>query len=425
MFIDRAVVEVRSGKGGDGAIAFRREKYVAKGGPAGGNGGRGGSIFFRANKAINTLFNFRHSKAFIAKDGEKGGIKNQYGKYADDVYVDVPVGTVVYLEEDISFVGDLNEDGKILKVAKGGRGGRGNTCFKSPTNRCPKIAENGEPGESKRLILELKLLADVSLVGFPSVGKSTLLSVVSSAKPEIADYPFTTIVPNLGVVSLKDKFSFVMADLPGLIEGAHLGKGLGLQFLRHIERCRVIVHIVDMSNNGRNPYEDFKIVNKEIEDYRLNLSKRPMIIVASKMDEEGAKEKLKEFKKHIKKPVIEISALTDQGIEELLYKCEELLKETPMFELYDEENVEVDYKLYTLKEEEKEFEIIKEKAHVYRIIGDKIIKFYRMTNISTDEGMMILLTRIRKLKIDDELEKMGAEDGDLVYLDDFEFQYVK
>lgn len=425
MFIDRAVVEVRSGKGGDGAIAFRREKYVAKGGPAGGNGGRGGSIFFRANKAINTLFNFRHSKTFIANDGEKGGIKNQYGKYAEDVYVDVPVGTVIYLEEGHSFIGDLNEDGKILKVAKGGRGGRGNTCFKSPTNRCPKIAENGEPGEQKRLILELKLLADVGLVGFPSVGKSTLLSVVSSAKPEIADYPFTTIVPNLGVVSLKDKFSFVMADLPGLIEGAHLGKGLGLQFLRHIERCRVIVHIVDMSNNGRNPYEDFQIVNKEISDYRMNLSKRPMIVAASKMDEEGAKEKLKEFKKHYKKPVIEISALTDQGIDELLYKCEELLKETPMFELYDEENVEVDYKLYTLKEEEKEFEIVKEKAHVYRITGDKIIKFYRMTNISTDEGMMILLTRIRKLKIDDELEKMGAEDGDLVYLDDFEFQYVR
>ena len=227
------------------------------------------------------------------------------------------------------------------------------------------------------------------------------------------------------MVTTKDKYSFVMADLPGLIEGAHLGKGLGLQFLRHIERCRVIVHIVDMSNNGRNPYEDFKIVNKEISDYRMNLSKRPMIIVASKMDEEGAKEKLKEFKKHIKKPVIEISALTDQGIEELLFKCEELLKETPMFELYDEENVEVDYKLYTLKEEEKEFEIVKEKAHIFRIIGDKIIKFYRMTNISTDEGMMILLTRIRKLKIDDELEKMGAEDGDLVYLDDFEFQYVR
>ena len=425
MFIDRAVIEVRSGKGGDGAIAFRREKYVAKGGPAGGNGGRGGSIYFRANKAINTLFNFRHSKTFIANDGEKGGTKNQYGKYAEDVYVDVPIGTVIYEEDGHTFIGDLNEEGKTIRVVKGGRGGRGNTCFKSPTNRCPKIAENGEPGERKRLVLELKLLADVGLVGFPSVGKSTLLSVVSSAKPEIADYPFTTIIPNLGVVNVKDGYSFVMADLPGLIEGAHLGKGLGLQFLRHIERCRVIVHIVDMSNNGRDPYEDYKIINKEIEEYRLNLSSRPMIVVASKMDEEGAKEKLKEFKKHYKKPVIELSALTEQGIDEILYKCEELLKETPIFNLYDDENEEVDHKLYTLKEEEKEFEIVKEKAHVYRIIGDKIIKFYRMTNISTDEGMMVLLTRIRKLKIDDALEDMGAEDGDLVYLDDFEFQYVR
>ena len=425
MFIDRAVIEVRSGKGGDGAIAFRREKYVAKGGPAGGNGGRGGSIYFRANKAINTLFNFRHSKTFIANDGEKGGTKNQYGKYAEDVYVDVPIGTVIYEEDGHTFIGDLNEEGKTIRVVKGGRGGRGNTCFKSPTNRCPKIAENGEPGERKRLVLELKLLADVGLVGFPSVGKSTLLSVVSSARPEIADYPFTTIIPNLGVVNVKDGYSFVMADLPGLIEGAHLGKGLGLQFLRHIERCRVIVHIVDMSNNGRDPYEDYKIINKEIEEYRLNLSSRPMIVVASKMDEEGAKEKLKEFKKHYKKPVIELSALIEQGIDEILYKCEELLKETPIFNLYDDENEEVDHKLYTLKEEEKEFEIVKEKAHVYRIIGDKIIKFYRMTNISTDEGMMVLLTRIRKLKIDDALEDMGAEDGDLVYLDDFEFQYVR
>ena len=425
MFIDRAVIEVRSGKGGDGAIAFRREKYVAKGGPAGGNGGRGGSVIFKADKKINTLFNFRHSKTFIAEDGEKGGPKNQYGKYADDVIVNVPVGTVIYEEKGNVFLGDLNEDGKTIKVAKGGRGGRGNTCFKSPTNRCPKIAENGEPGERKRLILELKLLADVGLVGFPSVGKSTLLSVVSSARPEIADYPFTTIVPNLGVVNLKDKYSFVMADLPGLIEGAHQGKGLGLQFLRHIERCRIIVHLIDMSNNGRDPYSDYKIVNDEIKKYRFNLSKRPMIIVASKMDEEGAQEKLKNFKKHVKKPIIEISALTDSGIDQLLYKCEELLKETPYFELFDEENTSIDYKLYKLEEEEKEFEIIKEKSHVFRIVGDKIIKFYKMTNISTDEGMMVLLTRIRKLKIDDELEKLGAEDGDLVYLDDFEFQYVR
>ena len=216
-FIDRAVIEVRSGKGGDGAIAFRREKYVAKGGPAGGNGGRGGSVIFRANSHINTLFNFRHSKAFIAKDGENGGIKNQYGHASPDVIVDVPLGTVIFEEKDHVFLGDLVEDGKTIVVAKGGRGGRGNTCFKSSTNRVPKIAENGEPGIRKRLILELKMLADVGLVGFPSVGKSTLLSVVSAAKPEIADYPFTTIVPNLGLVSAKDGRSFVMADLPGLM----------------------------------------------------------------------------------------------------------------------------------------------------------------------------------------------------------------
>ena len=211
MFVDRVVIEVRSGKGGDGAIAFRREKYVAKGGPAGGNGGRGASIILRASQKMNTLFNYRHSKCFIGPDGEKGGIKNQFGKYAEDMVIDVPVGTVVFLEENHQFVGDLNEDGKILLVAKGGRGGRGNTCFKSPTNRVPKIAENGEPGERKRLILELKLLADVGLVGFPSVGKSTLLSVVSAARPEIADYPFTTITPNLGVVSVKDGSSLVSA----------------------------------------------------------------------------------------------------------------------------------------------------------------------------------------------------------------------
>ena len=225
MFIDRAVIEVRSGKGGDGAIAFLREKYRPNGGPAGGNGGRGGSVIFKATSHINTLFNFRHSKAFIADDGEKGGIKNQFGKYADDLIVEVPIGTVVFEEKDHKYLGDLNEDGKILLVAKGGRGGRGNSFFKTPTNRAPKVAENGEPGENKRLILELKLLADVGLVGFPSVGKSTLLSVVSAAKPEIADYPFTTIVPNLGVVTTKDKRNFVMADLPGLIEGAHEGKG--------------------------------------------------------------------------------------------------------------------------------------------------------------------------------------------------------
>ena len=295
MFIDRAIIEVRSGKGGDGAISFRREKFVAKGGPDGGNGGRGASIYLRANKTINTLFNFRHSKTFIGQDGGKGEGSNCYGKYAPDIIVDVPIGTVVYLEDGHEFLGDLNEDGKTLLVAKGGRGGKGNSCFKSSTNRVPKIAENGEPGEKKRLILELKLLADVGLVGFPSVGKSTFLSVVSSAKPEIADYPFTTIIPNLGVVTSKDGRSFVMADLPGIIEGAHDGKGLGLQFLRHIERCRIIVHVIDMGESGRDPYSDYQIISKELKEYGFGLDKRPVIYVASKMDEEGAEERLKTF----------------------------------------------------------------------------------------------------------------------------------
>ena len=424
-FIDRTIIEVRSGKGGDGAIAFLREKYVPKGGPAGGNGGRGGSIYLRASKTINTLFNFRHSKTFIANDGEKGGIKNQYGKYAEDVIVDVPVGTVVYLEKDKEFLGDLNENGKIIRVAKGGRGGRGNSCFKSSTNRVPKIAENGEPGERKRLILELKLLADVGLVGFPSVGKSTLLSVVSAAKPEIADYPFTTITPNLGVVSVKDGSSFVMADLPGLIEGAHQGKGLGLQFLRHIERCRVIVHVIDLSETGRDPFEDYQIINNELKEYGFALDKRPQIIVASKMDEEGAQEKLKKLEKQIGLEIIPISAITEENIDKLLYKCAAVLKETPLFPLYDEKEEDLDHKTYTLEDEEPYFTIRRIDAHTWSIEGDKMLKFYHMTNISTDEGMMVLMSKIRSLRIDDELENRGAEDGDTVILDDFEFEYVR
>lgn len=425
MFIDRAVIEVRSGKGGDGAIAFRREKYVPKGGPAGGNGGKGASIILRANSKINTLFNFRHSKCFIGADGEKGGIKNQYGKNSPDVIIDVPVGTMVFEEKEHRFLGDLSQDGLTLKVAKGGRGGRGNTCFKSSTNRVPRIAENGEPGESKRLILELKLLADVGFVGFPSVGKSTLLSVISAAKPEIADYPFTTIIPNLGVVSVKGGKSFVAADLPGIIEGAHTGKGLGLQFLRHIERCRIIVHIIDMSNNGRDPASDYEIIKGELKEYGFGLEKRPVIYVASKMDEEGAKERLQKFEKKTKIKCLPISALTEEGIDELIYRCADLLEKTPAFPLFDKEEEVLENKVYTLPEDEEEFEIKHPTNNTWVITGDKIIKFYRMTNISTDEGMMKLLTKLRKLKIDDRLEELGAKDGDLVILDDFTFEYYQ
>ena len=426
MFIDRAVIEVRSGKGGDGMISFRREKYVAKGGPNGGNGGRGGSIYFVARQKINTLFNFRHSICIQAKDGEKGGTKLQYGKYAEDVYVEVPIGTVVYLEENHKFLGDLNEEGKTLLVAKGGRGGKGNACFKSSTNRVPRVAENGEPGERKRLILELKLLADVGLVGYPSVGKSTILSVVSSARPEIADYPFTTIIPNLGVVSAKDGRSFVMADLPGLIKGAHEGKGLGLQFLRHIERCRVIVHVIDMGPSGRDPYEDYLSINEELKLYGFGLENRPQIVVASKMDEEGAKERLSTFKKKAKVDILPISSLLDEGIDELVYKCADLVEQTPLFPLVgsEEEEEVLDTKVYTLEEDEPEFYIRRNDAHTYEIYGDKIIKYYKMCNITTDDGMMRLITHLRRLGVDDELERMGATDGDTVILSDFSFEYV-
>lgn len=423
MFIDRVVVEVRSGKGGDGMIAFLHEKYVAKGGPSGGNGGRGASIIFRANKSINTLFNFRHSKVIIGQDGGKGLTKNKYGRGADDVYVDVPVGTVVYLEKDHEFVCDLSQDGQEVVVAKGGRGGRGNAAFKSDKNRVPRIAENGLPGETKRLILELKLLADVGLVGLPNAGKSTLLSVVSNANPEIADYPFTTVAPNLGVVNVSKYETFVMADLPGLIEGAHLGKGLGLTFLRHLERCRVIVHLISMTDED--PYASFKQIQTELKEYGMGLEKRPLIIVASKMDEEGAEDKLREFKKKVKQDVIALSSLTHEGVDELVNKCHELISKTDPFPLMGTEE-KVATRVYNAYKDQKPiFEVVKEKEHVFRLVGESIERTYSLINISTDEGMMRLINYLRKIEVEEALKEAGAEDGDSVFLCDFEFEYLE
>lgn len=423
MFIDKVVVEVRSGKGGDGMIAFLHEKYMPKGGPSGGNGGRGASIIFRASKSMNTLFNFRHSKVFIGPDGGKGLTKNKYGRGADDVYVDVPVGTVVYEEKDHKFVADLSVDGQEVVVAKGGRGGRGNAAFKSDKNKVPKIAENGLPGETKRLILELKLLADVGLVGLPNAGKSTLLSVVSNANPEIADYPFTTLEPNLGVVNVSRFETFVMADLPGLIEGAHLGKGLGLSFLRHLERCRTIVHVVSMASE--NPYEDFVTIQNELKSYGLGLDKRPLVVAASKMDEDGADEKLKEFKKKIKLPVFPISSLTHQGIKELVDKCYELVSTTEAFPLFDKEE-QPEVKVYDAYKEQKPiFEVVHEKDHVFRLVGESIERTYSLINISTDEGLMRLINYLRKIDVEKALKEKGAVDGDTVILCDFEFEYLE
>ncbi len=423
MFIDKVVVEVRSGKGGDGMIAFLHEKYVAKGGPSGGNGGRGASIIFRANKSINTLFNFRHSKVFVGQDGEKGGTKNKYGRGADDVIVDVPLGTIVYEEKDHRLIADLSVDGETVVVAKGGRGGRGNAAFKSDKNRVPRIAENGLPGETKRLILELKLLADVGLVGLPNAGKSTLLSVVSNANPEIADYPFTTIEPNLGVVNVSRYETFVMADLPGLIEGAHTGKGLGLTFLRHLERCRVIVHLVSMEEE--NPYENFKIVQNELKSYGMGLDKRPMVVVASKMDDESSETKFKEFKKHIKGDVIKLCSLTHKGVDELIGKCHELLAVTSPFPLGDfkeDKNIKV-YDAY--KDNKPIFEVVHEKDHVFRLVGESIERTYSLINISTDEGLMRLINYLRKIDVEKVLKEKGAVSGDSVFLCDFEFEYLE
>ena len=420
MFIDRAIIEVRSGKGGDGRIAFRREKSRPKGGPSGGNGGCGGSIYLRCSNEVNTLVKFRHSKVFIANDGENGDIKDMYGRGADDVYIDLPIGTVVFLEENHQFVCDLDVPGKTFLIAKGGRGGRGNAAFKSNINKTPKIAENGLPGERKRLILELKLLADVGIIGFPSVGKSTFISLVSNVKPEIADYDFTTIVPNLGVAKVDEFHSFVIADMPGLIKGAHLGKGLGLLFLRHIERCRVLVHMVDMSGT-RDPYQDYLDIRKELEFYGMHLIDRPEIIVASKMDEEGSEERLKEFEAKVGKEVIPVSSLTDKNLDLVLYKCQELLETAPTFPVYEEKDQEQVFNL----DDDKIFEIEKVKDHVFEIKGERVERTYNLINLSTDEGMMRLITYLNKIGVDAKLHEMGAKDGDTVKLCDFEFDYFE
>ncbi|MBO8427195.1 MAG: GTPase ObgE [Firmicutes bacterium] len=422
MFIDRAIIEVRSGKGGDGRIAFRRERSRPKGGPSGGNGGRGGSIYLVASSEVNTLVKFRHSKVFVANDGENGDIKDMYGHSADDVYISLPVGTVVFLEENKQFICDLDKPGKTVLIAKGGRGGRGNAAFKSNRYKTPKIAENGLPGEKKRLILELKLLADVGIIGYPSVGKSTFINLVSNAKAEVGDYGFTTTIPNLGVTYLKDGSSFVIADMPGLIKGAHLGKGLGLVFLRHIERTRVLIHMVDMSGL-RDPYQDYLSIRSELKDYGMHLIDRPEVIVASKMDEEGAQERFKEFQKKVNKEVIPITALDQTNFDLVLYRCKDLLKDAKTYPVYEESNEEVVINAYD--KDERIFYIEKINENTYEIKGERVLRTYNLINISTDDGMMRLITYLNKIGVDEELHKLGAKDGDIVKISDFEFEYFE
>lgn len=422
MFIDRVILDCRSGKGGDGRLSFLHEKNRPNGGPDGGNGGRGGSIYLRASSKTTTLVNYRHSKAFFAENGEDGDIKNLYGRKGEDMYIDLPIGSVVFEKETHKFITDLNEDGKTYLICKGGRGGRGNACFKNSRNKAPKIAENGLPGERKTIIVELKLLADVGIIGLPSVGKSTFISCVSNCKAEIGDYDFTTIVPNLGVTYLDDGRSFVLADMPGLIKGAYQGKGLGLTFLRHIERTRVLIHLVDMSSD-RNPLDDYKIIRNELKQYGMHLVDRPEIVVASKVDSDEAIEKFKKFKASMKRKkidVIDISSLTDYNLKLVLYKAADLLKDSKIYPVYDEADEE---EVYDLRKENDIFKIVKENDSTYRIIGERVLRTYHLINISEDEGMMKLIKYLNDIGIEKELAKMGAKNGDTVILDDFEFEY--
>ena len=421
-FIDRVKIYVQAGTGGNGTVAFRREAHVPKGGPSGGDGGRGGSVIFVATNSLSTLLDLRYYREYKAQNGEKGHAKKMHGADADDLVIRVPVGTCVYDDDTGNIIADLTKDGQRAVIAKGGRGGRGNARFASSRNPAPKICENGEPGEKFNLRVELKLLADVGLVGFPSVGKSTLLSVVSKARPQIADYHFTTIVPNLGVVQVKDGRSFVMADLPGLIEGASQGKGLGHQFLRHIERCRVIVHIIDMGGiEGRDPYEDYVTINKELGEYEYRLLERPQIIVANKMDGDEAEENLKKFKEKLgDQKVFPIIAPIHEGIDAVLYAVADALETAPDFFNQEEEQESV---LYTYKEEEKPFTIHNKGNGVWEVTGKKVERLVQMASFTTDDGFQRFALQIRNMGIDDALREAGCEDGDTVRLYDFEFEF--
>lgn len=422
MFVDEVEIRVEAGKGGDGCTAFRREKFVEMGGPFGGNGGHGADIIFKVDQGLHTLLDLRYQKILKGKKGENGRGKNQNGKGAEPLIVKVPQGTVVTDLETGLIIADLSKKDQEEIIAKGGRGGRGNTAFKTQTNTAPDYSENGEEGERKNLKVEVKLLADVGLVGLPSVGKSTIISVISKSKPKIAAYHFTTLSPNLGVTKATDGRSFVVADLPGLIEGASKGEGLGDKFLRHIERTKVIAHVIDMSGSEmRDPYEDYLLINKELEEFNPKLLSKPQIIIANKMDLPNAKENLEEFKKKVKDEIFEISAATNSGLQKVVDRLADLLDSIPNNPLYEDNQIE-SHILYKFKKEEP-YTITRDSDGTWVISGKEIERIFKMTKFNSEEAIYRFAKKLRRLGIDAKLESLGAEVGDQVRILDFYFDY--
>ena len=421
MFVDEAIVDVLAGSGGNGCMAMRREKYVEMGGPFGGNGGHGADIIFEADEGLNTLLDLRYQKQIKGPRGENGMGKGMHGKSRDAVIVRVPVGTVVTDLETGEVIADLTQNKEQAVIARGGRGGRGNMALATHSNPAPSICENGEPGEEKRVKVELKLLADVGLVGLPSVGKSTIISMISAAKPKIAEYHFTTLKPNLGVVRASRHRSFVVADLPGLIKGASLGEGLGDRFLKHIERTRVIAHVIDMGGyEMRDPYEDYMTIQEELKNFKESLLQKPQIIIANKMDIEGAKERLESFKKKVDLPIYEVSAAMNQGLDQVIEVLADMLDHIQKQPLEDSVKAK---KHVVYKYEKEEPFTITEDNDTWVIRGKEIERYVRMMNFSSEESYIRLSRKLRLLGIEDELRNRGAKDGDYVRILDFEFEY--
>ena len=422
MFIDEVNLKLIAGKGGDGCTSFLREKYVPLGGPDGGNGGKGGSIIFKADKGLRTLIDLRYKKVIKGEPGEMGRGRNQTGSSADDMVIVVPIGTTIKDTDTNLIICDLVSDNQECVVAKGGRGGKGNAAFMTNKNKAPYTSELGEPGEERNICCELKLLADVGLVGFPSVGKSSLISVISAAKPKIADYHFTTLVPNLGVVKAGD-YSYVVADLPGMIEGSSEGVGLGDKFLRHASRCTALCHVLDMGEeDGRNVIGDYKIIRNEIKKYDENLYNKKELIVANKMDLPNAKDNLEKFKKEFKNAeILEVSAATKEGIKELIFKLKELLESLPEEEIYEKNEFE-DYVLYEFKHE-KPYKIERIGESKWKVTGPELEKLLKMTRFNSDESALRFASKLKALGVDEELKTLGAKEGDTVQILNQEFEY--